>query len=193
MVKKTATDTAVESVNNMYELMLILNPDLRESDVKMKLKEIEETITKAGGKITQEDFWGKKPLAYKIKRQVEGIYMIYNLDLPSSFLAELRAFLRIEKELLRSLIIKLPKGYTYTKYELVVPEEKPRKEKETFKKNISIKHNAPIYRSKKKEEKKEEKTEETASPEKSEAKEAERELELDKKLDQILGGEDLKL
>jgi len=185
MAKKTTTPREVENSLNMYEIMLIFNPDLRETDAKKKLKEIEDMLNKSGGKVTHEDFWGKKLLAYRIKKQTEGVYMIYNAELPSSFLQELKQNLRIEKELLRSMIIKLPAGYTYTKYDLTV-EEKPKREKEIPKKNISIKHNAPIIRQKKKEEKIEEKPV-------SEESESKKKLELDKKLDEILGGEDLKL
>jgi len=172
MPKKTA---AQEAGSNLYELMLILNPDLREPEIKKKLKEVTEMIEKAGGKITQEDFWGKKELAYRIKLQNEGVYMVYDMELPPSFLPELQQNLRIEKEILRSMVIKLPSGYTYTKYNMT-PEEKPKREKENLKKNVSIKHNAPIIHSKKKEE-----------------KEIKEPKNLDKKLDEILGGEDLKL
>jgi len=189
MAKKTTTPREVENSLNMYELMLILNPDLRDTEVKKKLKEIEDMLNKSGGKITHDDFWGKKELAYRIKKQTEGYYTVYNAELPSSFMPELKQYLRIEKELLRSMVIKLPAGYTYTKYDLTV-EEKPKREKEFPKKNISIKHNAPIFHSKKKEEKKEEKS--VAAPETKESA-SEKKLELDKKLDEILGGGDLKL
>jgi len=185
MAKKIATHREVETVLSMYELMLILNPDLRDTEIKKKLKEIEDMLNKSGGKITHEDFWGKKTLAFRIKKQTEGVYMIYNAELPSSFLPELKQNLRIEKELLRSMIIKLPAGYTYTKYDLTV-EEKPKREKESFKRNISIKHNAPIIHAKKKEENTE------VVPESKES-DTNKKLELDKKLDEILGGGDLKL
>lgn len=187
MAKKTTTARVVENTLNMYEIMLILNPGLRETELKKKLKEIEDTMTKSGGKITNEDLWGKKAMAYRIKKQTEGIYMVYNAELPSSFLPELKQNLRIDKELLRSMIIKLPAGYTYTKFELIA-EDKPKREREreSLKKNISIKHNSPIIHTKKREEKPSESSE-------SKQTESGKKLELDKKLDEILGGGDLKL
>lgn len=171
------TDAGVSA--NLYELMLILNPDLRESEVKKKLKEIVDAVEKGNGKVVHEDFWGKKPMAYRLKKKDEGIYMIYNLELPSEFLAELRHMLRIEKEVLRSLIIKLPKGYTYTKYDLEAAADEEKKERRSIKKNISIKHNAPVVTPVKK-------------VKKEETKEVD-ESALDKKLDEIIGGEDLNL
>ena len=136
------------SANNLYELMLILDPELRESEVKKSLKELVDMIEKAGGKVTHEDFWGKQELAYKIKGRWSGIYMVYNLELPPHFLKELRQHLRIEKEVLRSLILSLPAGHTYTKFDLeAAKEESRRKEKKevkrerpSSKKAVSIKH-----------------------------------------------------
>ena len=149
MPKKTVASDEAVNVNNVYELMLIFSSNLREPDVKKKLKEIEEMVDKAGGKVTQEDFWGKKPLAFRIKKQVEGVYM--------------KEHLRIEKDLLRSMIIKLPEGYTYTKYDMTVTEERPKKERPYSRKNVSIKHNAPIIKSKKRDEKSEETPEKSGS------------------------------
>ncbi len=219
MAKKIKTERKVESVIRPYELMLILSPELRETEITKKLKEITDMIEKAGGKITSEDFWGKKTLAYKIQKHLEGIYMVYNTELPSQFLTELKNYLRIEKDVLRSMIINIPGDYTYVKYDIKnMAEEKSKKpartgtsgERRNSQKNISIKHNSPIIQPKKKEEVIEKKTEDKKEiaeektkeikdevkkeEKKEESKEnKERESELDKKLDEILGGEDLKL
>lgn len=199
MAKKTVTKREVEVSINPYELMLILNPELRESEIKKKLKEITGMIEKGGGKITNEDFWDKKNLAYRVKKHWEGIYMVYNIELPNNFLNELRNYLRIEKEVLRSMFLKLPADYTYTKYDLEAVAEEEKKEKRSFKKNVSIKHNAPIIApkpapAKTEESKTEEKKEDTKEEKvvKKEIKDVD-EAELDKKLDEIIGGEDLNL
>ncbi|MBU1018249.1 30S ribosomal protein S6 [Patescibacteria group bacterium] len=211
MVKvKTTTSEKVEAGNSsLYELMLILNPDLRESEVKKKLKELVEMIEKAGGRVTEEDFWGRRKLTYRLKKYNEGIYMVYNLELPNVFLKEFKEHLRIEKEVVRSMILKLPAGHTYTKYDLDKPiEESERKEKTkrypSRNENISIKHNSTIIAPKKKAEEVKEampteepkKKEKTAKDKKAEPKKEEKEIdesELDKKLDAIIGGEDFNL
>lgn len=178
-----ATEIDAEINTGSYELMFILHPDLRESDVQKKLKEMEESIAKAGGKITQQDFWGSRKLAYRIKGQSEGAYMIYNMVIPTSFVKELRESLRIDKDVLRSLILALPEGHVYTKYDMTIVDE-PRKRKEPPRRyshpNISIKHsggNAPAK---------------IPAEDKEKGKEANA-ADLDKKLDQIIGGSDLKL
>lgn len=184
MTKKTVTKREVTVVANKYELMLILNPELRESDVKKKLKEITDMIEKADGKILHEDFWGKRDLAYRIKGNHQGYYMVYNLELTNVFIAELKEHLRIDKEVVRSMLIKLNDDHTYTKYDLTaepVEERKPsRSDSKRNDRNVSLKHNSTITHAKKRDDHKEEKKDVN-------------EEELDKKLDQIIGGGDLNL
>ena len=184
MAKKIVAKREIVVTINKYELMIILNPELRESDIKKKLKEITDMIEKADGKITHEDFWGKRDFAYRIKGNGQGHYMVYNMELPNVFLAELKEHLRIEKEVIRSIILKLPEDHVYTSYDLDAPVEKPKPSPSHHqsKRNVSIKHNPPVA-------KKEEKVKEEP---KKETKDVD-EKELDKKLDEVIGGEDLKL
>ena len=147
--KTTAIKQEIVTQINPYEFMLILNPDLRETEIKKKLKEIVDIIEKAGGKINEEDFWGKKTLAYRINKFDEGIYVVYNLEMPNTFLKEFKDHLRIEKEVLRSMIIKLPADYVYTKYDIEGSSEEP--EKRVVKKKVTV--SAPVVKPVVKEEK----------------------------------------
>ncbi|QQR83921.1 30S ribosomal protein S6 [Candidatus Peregrinibacteria bacterium] len=165
-----------------YELMLALKPSLRETEVKKKIKEFEEIIESGGGVITVNDYWGKRPLAYRMKGNDEALFCVMNFTLPTHFVKELDHSLRIEKELLRYLVIKLPENYTYTKYELVAKtQESNRKESRAPKSShASVKH--------------------TSAPkaEKSDAEVKDRNVEankkeLDDKLGQIIAGEDINL
>jgi small subunit ribosomal protein S6 len=185
MTKDTALENKAQSDIGLYELMLILNPELRESEVNKKLEEYEDMIVKSGGKVTSKDYWGKRALAYRIKRKDDGLYMVYNATMPAPFLKEIKEALRIDKEVIRSLVIKLPEGQVYTKYDLTYVKEEPRKKEFFVKKsmgsmgNTSIKHSGPSA---------------MAKPEKSEDKGKEANaVDLDKKLDAMLGGSDLKL
>lgn len=213
MAKKTVTKRKIEISINPYELMLILNPELRETEVKKKLKEITDMIEKAGGKITNEDFWGKKPLAYRLKKNWNGIYMVYNMELPNNFLVELKEHLRIEKEVLRSMISKLYEGYTYTNYDVEVVEKrrerKPRIRKtapktaaeEPAKEEVKSEPKTDVEKAvdtivdlkKKEEPAKKESTEVKPEKEKSKAEIDKYKSDLDKKLDAILDDEDLNL
>lgn len=170
MAKKVTTERVIESEIRAYEIMILLTPDLLESAVNKKLKEITSAITNAGGKITEEDFWGKRDLAYRMKGFSEGIYMVYNVEMPQSFVKELTEQLRIEKDVLRSMIMSIPGDYTYTKYDLEVPAENTNSQDREEKK-------------KRAEEKKKQEAKKSAAEKK----------DLDKKLESILEDDALKL
>ncbi len=61
-----------------YELVLVLRPSLNEKDREKLLKTVKDWLKDV--KISKEDVWGQKPLAYKIKREVAGYYVKYDLE-----------------------------------------------------------------------------------------------------------------
>jgi small subunit ribosomal protein S6 len=90
-----------------YELMIILKPLLPE-DIRAGIqKKIEKSITKGKGKITATDVWGKKHLAYPIKKHDEGYYIVYKLELESTFAPEFQNELKLMSDILRSLLTEL--------------------------------------------------------------------------------------
>ena len=58
-----------------YELIYIVHPELDETAVKELTTKIQGWITDAGGSISKLDFWGKRRLAYPIRKQIEGQYV----------------------------------------------------------------------------------------------------------------------
>jgi small subunit ribosomal protein S6 len=89
-----------------YELMLILKPLLPE-DLKAKvLKKVEDFIEKNKGKISGKDVWGKRHLAYPIKKHDEGYYLIYKLELASEHAEEFQNQLKLTNDVLRFVLIK---------------------------------------------------------------------------------------
>lgn len=174
-VKKSAP-RIVEAVDKKYEIALILKPDFLESALNKKLKTFEGLLENNGGKIILKDEWGKRDLAYKIKQYDQGMYVLYNVSLPTTFLKELDETLRIDTEILRYLMISIDDNYKYTKFdEEEAVEEKEVPTSKTVKPVVSkptpVSTPAP---------KKEEKKEEVKEVKKEEAS------ELDKKLDKLL-------
>lgn len=89
-----------------YELMVILKPMLPE-DIKAKvLSSIETHVKKAKGTIKSTDVWGKRHLAYPIKKHEEGYYIVYKLTLAVEGVKEFSNQLKLTNGLLRSIIIK---------------------------------------------------------------------------------------
>lgn len=88
-----------------YELVVLLHPDL-EIDVDAPISKIEKLISNAGGAITKRDNWGKKRLAYPVKKQQFGLYVYFEIDLDTEKVRSLESSLLITEEVLRFLIVK---------------------------------------------------------------------------------------
>lgn len=89
-----------------YEIAVVLHPDL-EIDIEGATTKIEKIIANAGGKVTKKDNWGKRKLAYQIKKQDWGIYVFYQVSLDPSNVASIDSTLRITEEVMRYLIVSL--------------------------------------------------------------------------------------
>lgn len=88
-----------------YELTVLIHPDL-EADLDAPLKKVRDIITNAGGKITSEDNWGKKKLAYAIKREEFAVYVYMDVELPADAPLKISNTLNITDEVLRYLLVK---------------------------------------------------------------------------------------
>lgn len=89
-----------------YEIAIVLHPDL-EIDIESATSKVEKIIDLAKGKITKKDNWGKRKLAYPIKKQDWGIYVFYQVQLDPSAVAQIENTLRITEEVMRYLIVSL--------------------------------------------------------------------------------------
>jgi small subunit ribosomal protein S6 len=88
-----------------YELVVLLHPDL-EIDVDTPINKVEGLIKGAGGNVSKRDNWGKKRLAYSVKKQQFGIYVYFELDLEPTQVRALEEQLRITEEVMRYLLVK---------------------------------------------------------------------------------------
>ncbi len=117
MAKKKVEARVLEPMDKKYELVLILQPELLASALEKKLKEFEAYLVENGGIIDLKDVWGKQDLAYRIGKHDAGLYVVYNLTLPTTFNQELDEHMRIDKDIIRSLMVSLKEGYEYQKFE----------------------------------------------------------------------------
>lgn len=89
-----------------YEIMIILKPLLPE-DIRFALqKKIENILKGQKGSILAQDVWGKKHLAYPIKKHDEGYYVIYQFETESDNIAKVEKTLNLTNDVLRFLISK---------------------------------------------------------------------------------------
>jgi ribosomal protein S6 len=70
----------VETAVRAYEVMVILDPSLEERTIEPSLDKYLNVIRKDGGSVENVDVWGRRRLAYEIKKNAEGIYAVINAD-----------------------------------------------------------------------------------------------------------------
>lgn len=87
-----------------YELTVLLHPDL-ELDVDAPISKIEKMIDAADGKVTKRDNWGKKRLAYRLKKHTFAVYIYFEVNLPVEKVRQLEGSLLITEEVIRFLIV----------------------------------------------------------------------------------------
>ncbi len=90
---------------NQYEIAVLFDPGL-EIDLEKATSKIESIITAGGGTITNTDNWGKRKLAYPIKKQDFAIYIFYTAELPAESVRKINDTLNITDEVIRFLITK---------------------------------------------------------------------------------------
>ncbi len=88
-----------------YEALFVLRPDAEES-IKKVTDLITDSIKKNKGKILKEDNWGKRTIAYPIKKHRDGVYYKLNFSIEPSVIEALNRTYRLNSGILRTLIIK---------------------------------------------------------------------------------------
>ena len=90
---------------NKYESVVIINPNVEENSLK-ELIERFKTLINNDGSVEQVNELGKKKLAYEIKKNKEGYYVVYDFEAKPSLIAELERNYRITDEILKFIVIK---------------------------------------------------------------------------------------
>jgi small subunit ribosomal protein S6 len=90
-----------------YEVAYIVHPDLDETAFAEVNDRIQELIEKGDGKITNVDLWGKKRLAYEIRKQKEGNYVFLQTELPPTLCSELERNFALLEPIMRFMITQI--------------------------------------------------------------------------------------
>ncbi|GLB66589.1 30S ribosomal protein S6 [Arthrobacter mangrovi] len=89
-----------------YELMVIIDPEVEERTVESQLDKFLNVVRNDGGTIDKVDIWGRRRLAYDIKKKSEGIYAVVNFTATPATAAELDRQLGLNETILRTKIIR---------------------------------------------------------------------------------------
>ncbi|HEY5571684.1 MAG TPA: 30S ribosomal protein S6 [Anaerolineales bacterium] len=87
-----------------YEVVFIVHPDLEESAFNDVIDRAKGWITQADGNVSNVDVWGKRKLAYPIRKQAEGQFVLLKTEMDPSFCHELERNLRLTEPVMRYLI-----------------------------------------------------------------------------------------
>jgi len=90
---------------NKYESVVIVNPNLEEESIKNLVKKFSDLIN-TDGKVTSVEEMGKRKLAYEIKKQKEGFYVVLKFEAKPELISELERNYRITDEVIKFMVIK---------------------------------------------------------------------------------------
>jgi small subunit ribosomal protein S6 len=98
-----------------YEIMLAINPQLKDEELDSLFDKIKKVITDGKGEITKTNKWGKRKLGYEIKDFTEAIYVVLNFDVDEKIISELERVVRLEERVIRYLLTLQPEKETSKK------------------------------------------------------------------------------
>jgi small subunit ribosomal protein S6 len=89
-----------------YEVMVIFDPDTEERSVQPTLENYLKVITNSGGSVENLDIWGRRRLAYEIRKKSEGIYAVITLTAEPADVKELDRQFTINEQIMRTKVIR---------------------------------------------------------------------------------------
>lgn len=90
---------------NKYESVIIINPNLEEEAIKALIEKISNLIN-TDGKVSSVEEVGKKKLAYEIKKNKEGFYVVLKFEANPELITELERVYRITDEVIKFIVVK---------------------------------------------------------------------------------------
>ncbi len=92
---------------SLYESVFIARQDLTPAQIEALTGTVAELLTNNGGKITKTEQWGLRSLAYQIRKNKKGHYILMNIDGPASCIQEMERSMRINEDVLRYLTLRV--------------------------------------------------------------------------------------
>ena len=91
-----------------YESIFIVRPTLSDEEVAKIIEKIRGMIEKRGGAVVKTENWGKKKLAYEVKKEKKGTYLLFRFKGDGKVVAELERHWQVEDALIKFLTLKAP-------------------------------------------------------------------------------------
>ena len=91
----------------LYEHMLIARQDISAQQVDALATHLKTIIENEGGKVEKQEYWGLRTLAYRIKKNRKGHYVLLNISSPGNAIFELERQLKINEDVLRFMTVRV--------------------------------------------------------------------------------------
>ena len=92
---------------NIYENVVILNASLPDEEITTSISKIKDIIVNSGGEVLKTDVWGRRKLAYEIKKQNKGYYTLLIFKTPPVTIKKLEESYKVSDSVIKYMIIKL--------------------------------------------------------------------------------------
>jgi small subunit ribosomal protein S6 len=89
-----------------YEFVYIVSPEVEEEDLEKLTARVGQMIVDGGGEVVRLESWGRRRLAYPIRRFREGHYLVAHIQMEPEAIAALRGRLALTEEVIRYLLVK---------------------------------------------------------------------------------------
>ena len=89
-----------------YEIMIILDPETDERTIAQSLEKLLQVVPSNGGTVDKVDVWGKRRLAYDIKKRSEGFYVVVDMTTTPEIAQELDRQLGLNETVLRTKLLR---------------------------------------------------------------------------------------
>lgn len=91
----------------LYESVYIARPDISATQVETLTAVMTKILEENGGKVTKDEYWGLKSLAYRIKKNRKGHYSLLNINCPAAALTEMERNMRLHEDVLRYMSVRV--------------------------------------------------------------------------------------
>ena len=122
----------------IYECVFIARQELTAAQTEQLSKDLTKIVSAHSGEVKNQEYWGLRNLAYKIRKNRKGHYTMFHIEAPSSTIEELERNMRLNEDILRYLTVKidtLPEGPSVM---MTARPDRPRRT-DRYEDNVSVK------------------------------------------------------
>jgi small subunit ribosomal protein S6 len=97
-------------MNRRYEIMFIVRPDVEETELDKLIEGFKKNVTDGGGEVVsklEEEKWGRRRLAYTVRKFNDGFYILLIVAAPGSLISEIERRLRVSEQVIKFITVRI--------------------------------------------------------------------------------------